>query len=508
MVFMALKRVPPILLILLVLPCMAEEFQFGIYQGLMGMSNESGTPEDQQRFGDGIYTFRPEFSLSNEGDFLDYSVRYTPNYSRYFRAVGRDGWDHFLRANALVSLSSANLLTMSLLVNDLRATRTQIFTTQAGATEFVGSDYGKILQVLGSFNFTHSLSSRSRLLASFSYEEYKYTDTGNTDNRNLGLSLQFDHAVTRRLLLGANLSTDYRTFKAPSGDAFRFQTTVNPNAIIQFQFNPEWQFSLTVGPSAIFTQEAGYSGFSTSRFGNGLIDGPQGPDFYNYAGCIPSPERPGYLLFGRGVCPVGPGFASSLTGRLDEETFVNLLPGEQEVPDSTDDITYFMNLGLRREGMRSRIEALYIRREDASQGQSSTSVLDQVVAMAEGEISEKWYWEVDAGWYQRVSTEPRTLFYLTATDSGLESDPDAAGTTYPIAEAGGVYVERTDQSIQTSQVWVDSSVVRRISPKANIVLRFRYERWLELVLKNGPAPLFDNLIGQLRVDYYFDPYVF
>ena len=504
---MVLSRVPAIFLILLVVPCAADEFQFAINQRLLGMTNESGTPSAEQRFGDGIYSIRPEITLSGEAEVFDYLLSYVPNYSRYFRASGRDGWDHFFRANAVLNPSPSDRVSFSIQVSDLNATRTEIYTTDAGATEFVGSNVGDILQVLGDLSLIHSFSSRSRGSANFSYQEFKYSSVGNTNNRSLGMTLQFVRALSPRLTLGANFSTNYRTFELESGDAFRFQTTVNPNAIVQFQFNSHWQFSLNVGPSAIFTQEAGYSGFTTTRFGTGLSEGPGGPDYYNYQGCVPSPDRPGYLLFGQSFCVSGPGTASVLAGKLEELTFVDLLPGEPTVPDSTDDLTYFMNVGLVREGPTGGAELFYIRREDASQGQSSTSVLDQVVAAADGQFSEKWLWEMNAGWYQRVSTEPRTLFYLTAADSGLQSDPEG-GSTYPIAEAGGVYVERTDQLIETSQVWMESTLIRRISPKANLVLRFRYERWLDLFLRTGPAPLYDNVIGELRVDYYFDPYIF
>lgn len=475
----------------------ADSFQFAVDQTLIGKTNATRGLGGAESFGDGIYRVSPEGVASGKHEYLTYEVIYSPAYFQYFRASNRSGWDQYGFLRASIRPTERDRIDIFFRAAYINLNRTEVLTTEDGATDFFATQLGEVTQLNGNLNYSHSFSPRTKFSSIFNFQEYNYTQGQNTDNRNLGLTLQIQTQVQPRLLVGVSFLTNYRVFKDESGEAFRFQTTVNPNLILNYALSPRWAFSATAGPSAIFTEEAVPNGFTVSRFGAGLSDN----QYLAYDGCqfYTGTER----LFGIGACPVGVGAQNLPPDYLEQVSFVTFSPNSRPSSSTTDQFTYFMNASLRRKGMTTDFSLSYSRREDASQGNAALTVMDTASARFFGVWGEKWSWAVNAGWQRRVTNLTQPQYILLAQDSGIRSDADFA-----IAEAGELASQQVTLTQETSQVWAEGRLIRRLTTNASLNLRVRYLRWLKLELFTSSAPLYGDLMADLSFEYAFEPFFF
>ena len=482
------------------LPCMADEVQFGIEQGLLGMTDAYRAAGDEAGLGDGMYRLSPDASISGDNELFGYQGWYSPVYTQYMRASDRSGFDHFAGANVDIRITPVDKVDIVFQIQDVQGNRTNILVNEDGGTELVNSDEGRTFYVLTNLRYEHSLSPKTQVIGRFLYQEYDYTSDENTDNRNLGVTAQIQHSWSRRLLLGANVSTNYTVFMRQDGSAFRYQTTFNPNAVIRYQLNPAWQIFASGGPSAIFTRQSELSGSLVSQFGSRLTE----DQFHLYFRCRSIDSEK--VLEG---CPGATGPNSLPAGYLDDEVFVPLLTGPNAISGNTDQLTYFMQASIRRQTPDSVVEIAYSRSQDASQGTASSTLLDQVFLTAIGDFGEKWGWRINSGWNRRVSTYFQPIYFSFAQASPYQATIEGLPPedSY-IAEAKALGVQQVEAFYESAQVWAEGQVSRQISPKSRIVLRARYQRWLELNLTSGPQPTFDNFTAELSFDYYFDPFFF
>ena len=252
-----------------------------------------------------------------------------------------------------------------------------------------------------------------------------------------------------------------------------------------------------------FTRQRELSGFLAPRFGSGLMQ----DHFYLYDTCaLFDSER----LLER--CPTATGSNNLPSGYLDEEVFVSLQSDPDSISGNTNELTYFMRASIRRETPDMVVEFAYSRSEDASQGSASSTLLDQVFLTAVGDFGEKWVWRINSGWNRRVSTYFQPFYFVYAKKSDFQSPPSDPPSDPPpesvIAEAGALGVQQVETFYESSQVWAEGQVSRKISAKSRIVLRLRYQRWLKLELTGGPNPTYDNFTAEVSFDYYFDPIFF
>ena len=486
----------------LALPCIADDVEFALGQRMLGMTDAYRAPGQTEGFADGIYRLAPEVRVTGDNQFFGYEAWYAPIYSQYIRASSRSGLDHFFGARMDIRLTPVDKLNLSFQLQDIQGNRTNIDINPDGSTEFVNSNLGKTFVAVANIRYEHSLSPRTQLIGTLGYQEYDYTNVGNTDNRSLSLAVQAQHSLSPRLLLGANISGNYRVFLGENGDAFRYQTTFNPNAVLRYVINPAWQISATAGPSVIFTRQRELSGTTVSRFG-GLLRLPPGAFYLYEDDCetIGSPSVPGLA-----PCDPSVGETDLPPNYPGEAKFVYLDTNANPFSGNTNNLTYFMQAGITRETPQLFVELAYQRREDASQGASSSTFLDVVFLNVLGEVGPKWTWRINSGWNRRVSSYFQPLYFVYAEAS--EFAFLGPGTPTPIAQSKELGVQQIETFYETSQIWAEGEVFYRILEDLNVSFRLRYERWLTLDLTTGPRPTWDNLTGQIGFKYYFDPIFF
>ena len=240
----ALSRVVLIVLAsFLAWPCFADDIQFSLGQRMLAMTDAYRPPNQSDGLSDGIYRLAPEARVSGANEYFDYEAWYNPIYSQYIRASSRSGLDHFAGGIMNIRLTPTDRVNLSLQLRDIQGNRTNIEINPDGSTELVNANLGKTFQLGANVRYEHSLSARTQLIGSLNYQEFDYTNVGNTDNRSLGATAQVQHSLSRRLLLGTNVSANYRVFLSEDGEAFRYQTTFNPNAVLRYLINPSWQIS-------------------------------------------------------------------------------------------------------------------------------------------------------------------------------------------------------------------------------------------------------------------------
>ena len=497
-----LKLIPIVLALCLALPSVADDIQFNVGQRMLAMTNAYRAPDQEEGISDGIYRLAPESRVAGTNTFFDYEAWYAPIYSQYVRASSRSGFDHFAGATLNIRITPVDKVNLNFQFQDIQGNRTNIEINPDGSTELVNSNLGKTLMLMANLRYEHSLSPRTQAITSLMYQEYDYTDVGNTDNRSIGMTVQLQHSLSQRLLLGANVSANYRVFLGEDGNAFRYQTTFNPNAVLRYQINPAWQISVNAGPSVIFSRQRDLQGVTTSQFG---VFGAENA-VYSYPDCF-VPYSPDLRVFYRFApfqvfCnpqPLPAGFATDYPDYPTQAVFVGLDANANSLSGNTDNVTYFMQASIRREARQVVFEIAYQRREDASQGSATTTFLDVLFLNVLGEVGPKWKWRLNSGWNRRVATYFQPVYFVLA---GANSD-------YPtVAESRALGVQQVESFYETSQVWAEAQVSYKILQHATLEFRLRYERWLTLDLTTGPRPTFGNLTGQVGFKYYFDPIFF
>ena len=497
-----LSRIIQVLLALLWAgPCLADDIQFALGQRMLGLTDAYRPPNQSDGLSDGIYRLAPEVRVSGANEYFGYEAYYAPIYSQYIRASSRSGLDHFAGATMNIRVTPADRVNLAFQFRDIQGNRTNIEINPDGSTELVNSNLGKTLHIGANLRYEHSLSARTQLIGSLNYQEYDYTNIGNTDNRSLGATAQVQHSLSRRLLLGANVSANYRVFLSEQGEGFRYQTTFNPNAVLRYLLNPSWQISATAGPRVIFTRQRELSGFGAARFSPGRIPGV----VYGIETCTPYGSSGDYRIFyaatgvGCGLIAVPAGFVDAYPNYLTDAVFVPLVPNANSLSGNSDNVTYFMQASIRRETPQLLIELAYQRREDASQGSASSTFLDVVFLNVLREVGPRWKWRFNSGWNRRVSTYFQPFYFVLA----------GANADFPtVAESQALGVQQIETFYETSQVWAEAQVSYKVLENATLEFRLRYERWLKLDLTTGPRPTFDNLTGQVGFKYYFDPIFF
>lgn len=496
----ALSRVVLIVLAsFLAWPCFADDIQFSLGQRMLAMTDAYRPPNQSDGLSDGIYRLAPEARVSGANEYFDYEAWYNPIYSQYIRASSRSGLDHFAGGIMNIRLTPTDRVNLSLQLRDIQGNRTNIEINPDGSTELVNANLGKTFQLGANVRYEHSLSARTQLIGSLNYQEFDYTNVGNTDNRSLGATAQVQHSLSRRLLLGTNVSANYRVFLSEDGEAFRYQTTFNPNAVLRYLINPSWQISATAGPSVIFTRQRELSGLTAARFG------PIPGALYGIQTCAPYDASGDYRVFygqgGVACAPIAapPGFTDEYPNYFNQAAFVPLVPNANSLSGNSDNVTYFMQASIRRETAQLLIELAYQRREDASQGSASSTFLDVVFLNVMRDVGPRWKWRFNSGWNRRVSSFFQPFYFVLA---GSNAD-------FPtVAESQALGVQQVETFYETSQVWAETQVSYKILEHAVLEFRLRYERWLKLDLTTGPRPTFDNLTGQVGFKYYFDPIFF
>ena len=483
-------------------PCFAEEIEFSLGQRMLALTDAYRPPNQSEGLSDGIYRLAPEARVSGANEYFDYEAWYSPIYSQYIRASSRSGLDHFAGGVMDIRITPADRVNLSLKIRDVQGNRTNIDINPDGSTELINTNLGKTFQLGANLRYEHSLSAQTQLIGSLNYQEFDYTNVDNTDNRSLGATAQVQHSLSRRLLLGTNVSANYRVFLSEEGEAFRYQTTFNPNAVLRYLINPSWQISATAGPSVIFTRQSELTGLAAARFGPVSVAGT----VYDIQQCAPYGTSGDYRLFyGAGGVACGspiaapPGFTDEYPDYLNQTAFVPLVPNANSLSGNSDNLTYFMQASIRRETPQLLMELSYQRTEDASQGTSSSTFLDVVFLNVLGEVGPRWTWRFNSGWNRRVSTYFQPFYFVLA----------GANTDFPtVAESKALGVQQIESFYETSQVWAEADVSYKILENAVLSFRLRYERWLKLDLTAGPRPTFDNLTGQVGFKYYFDPIFF
>ena len=134
------RKFLPALLCFLAAPCIADEFQLGIDQELLALTNAYRAQGESDGLADGIYRIAPEGRISGDNDLFAYEAYYNPVYSRYIRASGRSGFDHFLGAAVDMSVTPVDRVNINFRFQDIRGNRTNLFFDEAGGTEIFNSD--------------------------------------------------------------------------------------------------------------------------------------------------------------------------------------------------------------------------------------------------------------------------------------------------------------------------------------------------------------------------------
>jgi len=142
-----------------------------------------------------------------------------------------------------------------------------------------------------------------------------------------------------------------------------------------------------------------------------------------------------------------------------------------------EEITYFASASLIKTLSRGKINLDWVRNEDASSGVGTSTLLNQVSLSAWWDTDQYWRVRGMFGWRNRQQ----------------ESEP----------VSGVVNLER-----EFTEVWFDTSAIRRLTENLDISFRFRYVRRLDDIVGTTIRPESENFTGAVTIRYEFEPYRF
>jgi hypothetical protein len=449
---------------------------------------------------DGAYKLRPLLRFQQDDAALTYDLRYEPMYTVYFETDGLDGWDQFLDGRGEYQISARDAVEFSGNFSHFRAIRSNSFTDATGAPLTVRNDDGKVTRFLADLAYVRSMSARSQTKVGLDYQQFGYSETGNVPNKAIGGEAQYTYAANARLTVGFNFTGRYRAFEETAALPESTATVLNANLIAEVSITPTLKLSMFGGPSGVLSTQGAGKPVLTNRW-----EGRLGAD--GIARGRISPAVPGAcsLIDGqpwlRGCAPIS---ASVLNGRLFEQTVVFFDPGERPPSTESEDLTYFITAALVKRFSRGSAELSYVRTEDASAGTASTTILDTVSVRANWSVDEHWLFRLNAGWNRRESISNFTFSLIEAGPSGLASDPDGFGNTFELAEAQGLIPGIQQSNIVRSQGWLDISMVRKLTKRLDVELRFRYVQESDDFGAQNATVEFNNFTGSVGIKYMFD----
>ncbi len=489
-------------------PAQAHQVQIGVDQGIGVQSNLFGTTTSETA--SGYYEISPRLILSQPESDFTYNLEYQPSYRAYFNIDGVNGWNQTVRGRAKNQINGRDAIRLDaefLLAQAIRSIGT---FDSSGQPLVVANGNGTNQRFDTDLAFDHSFSSRMVGTLAFNYNRWDYTDSNNVDNQGIGAQLQLTQALRERLLVGMNMEGRYRSFDETGFAPASYSTVLNANLLIQYQVTPTLRFEVSGGPAGVFTQQ-GVPGSQLVDRWNGFQSNPSfcvvgpcgrvlsGPPF-NVV-CTTSDGIPVLRL-----CPPS-GTASVLTGNLAEQILIPLDPSQTVFGQSSESLTYFVNLGVTKTYSRGLVNAGFVRNEDAGSGFGTTTILNSVSGRVQYSFSDFWRIDLYGVYTLRTSVSQLPFTDISAVAAvDPTNTPITDDTGNQLAQAGFIIartgVSNLDQTIGVAEM----RLTRQLTERARLQFQFTYYNQFQENQGGATSAGFDNYLGSVLFIYEFDPY--
>lgn len=487
-------------------PAKAHEVQIGVENGLGVQSNVLRSLTSPKR--DGTYVLTPTITFFQSDSDFTYDLEYRPRYTNYFETEGIDGVDHLIRGRGSYRFNARDTVRLTADFSRTRTIRTAGLLDITGQPLVVANDNGTSQRFMVNAALDHGFSATTVGTVSLEYGRWDYTNLGNIDNQSLGGELQVTHAPFERLVLGLNGTAQYRAFAESPSSPASFSTTLNVNAVLDYDLTPSIQFRATGGPASVLTRQSEPSPQVVSRFDPIEFDpvvctvGPCGRIW----GLTAAPAAPvcaqvlGQPLLG--ACPVlGP--VVGVPGFLTDTTVVSVDPGQSVLfGQKRETFTYFVSLSLTRRFSRGSASASFVRNEDAGSGQGATTILNSVSGRFTYSLNDRWRLGAVGVYTFRESASVLLGSTISARNSGFET---SAGSGLLLAESNSIVATQRVSNFKLQVGVVDVDLTRQLGEHSSLQFRFQYYNQSQ---ENplGPESAFDNFTGSVSYVYEFDPY--
>jgi len=498
---------------------------FGLDQALGGNSNLVQGIHPRQP--DGTYEIRPNVTLNENREELNYHFYYGPQYNAYMKTDGINGWSHYLRGNLSYRPTARDeiaLRTTVSLEQFVNTTESDGVTAPGQITAGVG-DVGRYKIDL---DYTRSLTQRSMAGIGGGYEQYTYTNRRNVPSIAGHGRVNAFYQVAPRWQLGVDLRGTYRSFPSTSGRPASSNTVGNSNILARWQAMEGLSVRASGGPAWVRQRQDAPEArignryqFGFDSFGNAYAAPWERPPDAPGESCESAPGSGIYIL---GFCDIefnnGTDIANNMTvppndPPIFDQLSLSFAPGTQTTSVNSDGATFFASLNVEKKWLTNlRSQLSYVRSQDAAGGQSSTRLSDSVTVGLSYEP------------FDRTAFNFATAFtnhQLNARQSqGLavaQEDPaNATDAGLLLAEATGeLFLSEFDNHQTTKQINVSFVARRRITEHIELSGVFTYaDQWtdseIEFVTPGFDTRIsnsrFTRFIGRVWLRIEFDPYRF
>lgn len=319
----------------------ARELGLSVDSRIAGDSNVFRSASN--RIEDGFLSLSPRVSLREPNSTLNYDFSYAPTYEAYFETSGINGFDHRGKGNVSWRPTAVDTLDFDANFVSLRSLRTDDLGGSGTSLRDAGRERRQNSDAQLSYN--HAVTEVLSVQASATFEDTEYSKDRSIDSRSYSGQLGTQYVLNSITMAG--LFVLFRQIESRDG-RFQFKTDTeiwNVGMTIQRALTPTLTVSLQAGPSFISTKQ-------------------------------------------------------------DAPTFPVTIPPTPTIPDSSSrSISYFAAVNLQKTWLRSGLDASYTRSESSGSGDTSTSIVDNVVLHFKHRLSRRWSLRAMGAWLQSREIE-------------------------------------------------------------------------------------------------------